>query len=690
MSLCALLHNTISCLENYHLTLLNFLQESREAGRPFGTIEDDIVALINSCQLSDYRYRCEVWCLVPEFLFTNTSPALLLVASPQTYKPLYSLSRRNTASPNCIYLITHLKSCSNLAILDLDMKSKRSREVENDSPNARIPFSSGQTKASANFVHLEGSCQEMPQYLIDDIKLHIASGGNEDFARSLWPQSKSLAQPKLGTQTRFELFHSPNVILPAGRFLYKRGLQVVVVGLPGLGPKAFRFVIATHRKEIIFDPNGRRGCFGYNWDIWMPQRFRDPQYNKQTPRILRVYRQIPKLIESGIEERAVDEQDTPPTKKCKIALKISSKKLASFPSGSATVSTHESLRRKFVPDLDQARRTDSSTSTAKPQDVSMLRADVLAATVLPSQMALAPSTSLEVAATSQYQGSVVEDAETITVVRPSSISTGNINLSYSGVGIGGPAAKDDLHTPENILTTPRNAINPNSPDKSPTINQASVAAQTHGENLTRMINGNKNSQLAAYPGPSPKLPKTIPQAKHDNIIVIEDDDDEPRTKKEVANTDYTYDPWAITVPPPSYYTGIAHLPAMNAFNAFQAPHSVPVPPQHYFSHATNPQDPYQNVEVEFRDNNDAVRGQEPFRRCASTRNFLEAALEADIIETNTRMFIVQIGARRPTKMRLDDDESFTEKLLQPLSELLNHSRGAMITIRVHGFVSVRA
>lgn len=45
------------------------------------------------------------------------------------------------------------------------------------------------------------------------------------------------------------------------------------------------------------------------------------------------------------------------------------------------------------------------------------------------------------------------------------------------------------------------------------------------------------------------------------------------------------------------------------------------------------------------------------------------------------MFIVQVDAGRPTKMRFEDDDSFREKLLQPLGELLGHDQSAWICLR---------
>lgn len=574
------------------------------------------------------------------------------------------------------------------------MELRRTTRVQQSHQEDAIPQAavklSKESNASDNVFYLEGPWRRMPQSLIDDIELHLADGGHEDFAKHRWSGPTTLAHPSPETRSWFELFDPPHAKLPAGRFLHKKTRQIIVVGLPALHFEGqTRFVIVLYKKSVIFDPNNNRGCHGYNYCIWEPQHLRGPRYDTQKQIILRIYDPRPEPVELRQTKRTSDGRNERPAKKCRITLKISSGGLAAFLAGFPRASPIETLQHRIRHNVDQERPMSSSTNPTSSQNLPSLNANLTIATTLPEDGVSALPTPSEVAAIPRYRASVSEDAETITVIRQADSSTERIDKGNSEVNLGESTANEESVSSKDAPATNQDSLGSKDFGEETAIDQELTATQIHCGISSAAVEDGTDDQLATFPTAPPGLSTSTTRFKHENVIVIEDDD-QPEVKKESTNTGYRFDLWRINVPPPSYYTGIGHPPAPHVFNAFQAVHSMPVPLQQNTSRTLNSQVSYENVRGEFRDNNDAIRDDKPSRRCASAPDFFEAAMEADIVEPNTRMFTVQVGAGRPTKMRLEDDESFREKVLEPLRELLNQTGGAMVTIRVHGLVYVRA
>lgn len=147
------------------------------------------------------------------------------------------------------------------------------------------------TENNASDIHpyLEGPWRRMPQSLIDDIQLYLANGGDKDFTKSRWSGPTTLAHPSPDTNPWFELFDPPHTVLLAGRFLYKKTRQIIVVQLPALDSgEQTRFVIAFHKKSVTFSLGNNDGCHGYNYRIWAPQHLRGLRYSRdQHPDVYR-------------------------------------------------------------------------------------------------------------------------------------------------------------------------------------------------------------------------------------------------------------------------------------------------------------------------------------------------------------------------------------------------------------------
>ena len=111
--------------------------------------------------------------------------------------------------------------------------------------------------------------------------------------------------------------------------------------------------------------------------------------------------------------------------------------------------------------------------------------------------------------------------------------------------------------------------------------------------------------------------------------------------------------------------------------------SIPAPPKTPKStNTTHPAVNYGNVTVVFSDAQGRKLGTAPFTKCYTANKLFDKACEVEAAEPDTRLLKIFLGDRFHNgesgwmRMVKDDQDSFEEKLMTPLRNMLRKGQGA--------------